>query len=189
MIELFPRFENSTFDTFKPQDAVQQKAVDILLQYGLQGAKTNVFLTGNPGTGKTHLLYALARAVGSVKVFEQMPEKQWIVGDFRYFEMDNMIARIKAAFSARQTVEELLQPFCETPLLLIDEIGLQYGTEMERIEMKNLFDYRWKRMLPTIATSNLSKSEVTKKLGLRICDRFFDDCKIFEFTTQSRRGK
>jgi DNA replication protein DnaC len=72
-------------------------------------------------------------------------------------------------------------------VLIIDEIGVQYGTDMERIELFDIIDHRYNEMKPTIFTSNFYKTELKEKLGQRICDRLFSDCKYFEFKEKSKR--
>lgn len=115
-------------------------------------------------------------------------EKSTEVKNFKigYTTAKGIIDSIKASWSDKS--EESLIHYCKSSdLLFIDEIGLQYGTDMERIELFEIIDYRYNNMLPTIFTSNFYKSELNKKLGQRISDRLLADCKYFEFKEKSKR--
>ncbi|MEE0060456.1 MAG: ATP-binding protein, partial [Acutalibacteraceae bacterium] len=72
-------------------------------------------------------------------------------------------------------------------LLIVDEIGVQYGSESERIELYSIFNTRYEDCLPTIVISNNSLNELQRILGQRIYDRLTGDSLIFELKGKSYR--
>ena len=75
------------------------------------------------------------------------------------------------------------------PVLIIDEVGLQYGTPFERLELFDLFNSRYENMLPTICLSNLKMEEIERILGKRIFDRLSQNMECFYLSGKSQRLK
>ena len=97
-----------------------------------------LFLYGETGTGKTHLACALLRAL--------MPEVRGI-----YAMTWEIIRAVKAAGFQ----DDPLAPLIEAPLLVIDEIGVQYGSKFEETALYPLIDSRVAERRPTIFISNV----------------------------------
>ena len=111
-------------------------------------------LFGNPGVGKTHL------AVG---VLQAAP----------------MVGRYIGWTEALQHMRDLMktsdygmfwQELLDSPLLLVDDIGAQYGTEWADEQLFRLVDYRYSRELPTIWTTNWLVDELGGRVGSRLRD-------------------
>ena len=77
--------------------------------------------------------------------------------------------------------------YCKTPLLIIDEVGVQYGSDSERTELYEIFNSRYNDMLPTIVVSNNTVEELQRILGQRIYDRLSGGALIFELNGRSHR--
>lgn len=158
----------------------------------------NVALTGGVGTGKTALCHAfmndivekysenpkftVIKGVNSVWLYNPKTQKEWRV---KMFSMKKIIDDIKANFRSKDNTTK--KDCLETDVLIIDEIGLQYGTDMERIELFDIIDYRCTEGKPTIITSNFTQAQLEDKLGQRISDRLFGGAVVFHFTEKSRR--
>ena len=80
-----------------------------------------------------------------------------------------------------------MNAYCTCPVLIIDEIGVQYGTENERTELYEVFNRRYEDELPIIAISNHDKDALLKILGQRIFDRLTGGAKIFTLSGKSYR--
>ena len=129
----------------------------------VKGKGVGLFLYGETGTGKTHLACALLRAL--------MPE---VPG--KYVMTWELIRAIKNA----KFGEDPLKPYMNAPLLVIDEIGVQYGSKFEETSLYPLIDSRVTERRPTIFISNVqpdTKDEERREqtvrgmLGERLWDR------------------
>ena len=59
-------------------------------------------------------------------------------------------------------------------LLILDEVGVQYGSESERIELFKVVNGRYDELKPMIMLSNLAITRLLEYLGERIYDRLLD---------------
>ena len=107
-------------------------------------------------------------------------------GDTVYTTIKDIIDCVKRGWQTGNS-DTALDTYKEAKILIIDEIGLQYGTDSERIELYELFNYRYCEELPTIAVSNFTKDEVIQILGLRISDRLFSHALEFTIEGESKR--
>ncbi|MCY1429013.1 Chromosomal replication initiator protein DnaA [compost metagenome] len=161
------RFRSKTLTGYQADTEEQGQALDLCRAYAAQfqqnyQAGRSLMLLGSVGTGKTHL--AAAIAVELVRMGAKV----------RYLLASELIRAIKATFgrdaarSEQQVYDEMLEP----DLLIIDEIGVQHGTEFERNALFEVVNGRYGRMLPTLIISNLGPTELPACLGERVIDRF-----------------
>lgn len=165
--------------------------------------RKNIFIYGDVGTGKTALLWCLVNEIyknhsttKNYKTLQTMPY-EFIEPrpefKFSFVTSVDLIESLRARFKRDCKLEEWEKDCYDSAkmskILLLDELGLQYGTEREHIEFFNLFNYRYENRLPTIATSNITPKQIQEKLGKRIYDRFFSDCQIFKLEGDSMRWK
>jgi DNA replication protein DnaC len=100
-------------------------------------------LYGRPGGGKTHLLastlryLALERGVAS-----------------RYVEFLLLLSDIRAGFNANRSHMDILKPLLKVPVLAIDELGKERGTEWERSMLDELISRRFNSGLSTLFATN-----------------------------------
>lgn len=104
----------------------------------VRNSGVGLFLYGETGTGKTHLACALLRAL--------MPEVRGL-----YAMTWEIIRAVKSAGFQ----DDPLLPFIEAPLLVIDEIGVQFGSKFEETALYPLIDSRVSERRPTIFISNV----------------------------------
>lgn len=119
-------------------------------------------LCGKPGTGKNHLACAIAH-----HVINEHQDSVFITTAMR------IIRKVKSTWERKAELSEaeVLEFYCEKDLLIIDEIGVQFGTESELIILFEIINERYEQMRPTILISNLSESELAKYIGERVIDR------------------
>lgn len=181
MTKVCKRFENASFDDF----IGNKELVDTLRK--AKEIKNNIVIIGGVGTGKTHLAYAILNQEAEKKKFQ---DDYYYKSDFvRYATVKEIIEDIRKCWSksADKYDIENVDKYKNVPLLIIDEIGVQYGSDSERIELFEIFNERYNEMLPTIAISNYNRQQIEKTLGLRITDRLFGSSKIFELSGESHR--
>ena len=161
------RFADKTLDTFVAEDT-QQKAIildsvrayakDFRLNHGL--GRSLVFY-GGTGNGKTHLACGVASAI--------------IAQGFtaHFCTAIQAVRRVKETYSRESTVTEeaAIKALASPDLLILDEVGIQFGTVAENIILFEIINRRYLDVLPTIVISNLGEAEITGYLGERVMDR------------------
>lgn len=161
------RFINSTFDGYKPVSDKSARVCKVIRSYHdqfrkIKEAGTSLVMCGRPGTGKTHLANAMA-----ISLINQ-GQKVAYTTSFR------MMARIKATYNkydAKETESGVIEDLTTRDLLIIDEVGVQFGSEAEKVLFYQIINGRYDNVLPTILISNLTKDELTHFVGERCFDR------------------
>lgn len=179
------RFIMKTLDVYIAKTSGQKRALDFATEYAVNFdsvLKTgrSVILCGLPGTGKTHIAIGIGLHVinnGHSVVFNTV---QRIMRRFKESW------RKESDDSETRVMEELTMP----DLLIIDEIGVQFGSDFEKNAMFDILNTRYENRRPTIMLSNLTQKEVNLFLGDRVFDRLREDGgKCIPFDWESHRGK
>ena len=178
------RFEKASFETFHPKTKEQAKARFLLKQQSKKPFTNNILILGNCGTGKTHLGYAFLRECAENKTDTT---SYYLSKRCFFVSMKEIIDEMKQSFSASTLEKSLYQKAIEAPVLILDEIGLQYGSFMERTELYRLFNERYNALKPTIGISNFNPQQLKKILGQRIFERLFCQANVFYFQNESFR--
>lgn len=174
------RFQDRTLDSYKAETEGQKRALQIARKMAGGNPNDGVSLVfcGKPGTGKTHLACGIAH--------------EWIqAGTPALFAtVLAAIRHIKSTYNRESeiTEEQAIDVFTRTELLILDEIGVQLGTEHEKMLLFEIINERYQQMRPTILISNLTRDELTDYLGDRVMDRFRESGAVVAFDWQSYRG-
>ncbi len=185
------RFKDASFDTFKTPSSEHLKARQFLMDSAQTGLRKNVFLLGGVGTGKTYLAYSFLKEVARLKWIELTHSFWWQSDVCLIVHMKKILDKIKDNWKAENKLPSgaVLEAEKNVPVLIIDEVGLQYGTSFERLELFDLFNSRYENMLPTICLSNLKMEEIERILGKRIFDRLSQNRECFYLSGKSQRLK
>lgn len=185
------RYENASLDVFKTPTPEHERLLKVMRHCLKNGFSKNIIVSGGLGTGKTYLAHAI---IHELATFE--PERKlqanitlpsaWISETILYVNVKEIIDYIKNCFSCQVCAD--LSIYKQAPLLIIDEVGVQYGTDFERIELFPIFNARYNNDLTTIVLTNLDKIQLDDVLGRRICDRLFGGGIYFELDCPSMRG-
>lgn len=84
--------------------------------------------------------------------------------------------RTKRQFSGRN---EAIDKLCRYPLLIIDDFGMERGTEYALEQIYNIVDSRYRSRKPLIVTTNLTLDEIRHPQDTahaRIYDRLLEMC-------------
>ncbi|OWO84009.1 DNA replication protein DnaC [Photorhabdus luminescens] len=182
-VNIAPRFELATFENYQPKTVAAKHNFGICQNYANSWEKRKkagegLVLCGRPGTGKTHLAVAICRVVATEKqACAFMTTASRIIRAFRR----------SWNHESEQTEFETLRFYSELDLLVIDEIGVQYGTDSERNILFEVMNNRYEDLLPTILISNLSLSELSDLLGERVIDRMSHGGVVLAFDWSSYR--
>lgn len=183
-MKVFKRFAFCSLDNYIAATAEQKALVNELGEVIERGMNGNILIIGSVGTGKTHLAYAIMNAcAGRWKASDG--EEYYRSDKVYYTTIKEIIDNIKSSW--KDPAASDMETYCKVPLLIIDEIGVQYGTDSERTELYEVFNRRYNDMLPIIAISNHDKDALLHILGQRIYDRLTGGASIFELSGKSYR--
>lgn len=180
------RFRGTTLDTYRTDTEGQAVALEECRDY-VRGFERNwetgrsMMLLGDVGTGKTHLSCAIAQQV--IRSYGVSA---------RYTMAIEIIRDIKTTFDKKseQTERDVYSSLLAPDLLIIDEVGVQHGSDFERQVLFEVIDSRYRQLMPTIVISNLGLAGLRKCLGERSVDRLTDaGGPAVLFTWASARGE
>jgi DNA replication protein DnaC len=91
--------------------------------------------------------------------------------------------------SAKSEADVLRSLGSEIDLLIIDEIGVQRGTEDEQVILFDIINRRYRDLRPTILLTNLSGKAMREFMGPRIIDRLMERAIFVKFAWESWRAR
>lgn len=161
-----PRFADRRLSTYVPTCAESEKALGLAKKYAdeFESAKetgAGLILCGGVGTGKTHIAVGIAHEIierGMSAVFTS------VFGAVR---------RVKETYrrDSEETETDVIKGFVSPDLLILDEVGVQFGSDTEKLIMFEIINGRYEEMKPTIIISNLAKDSLGQFIGERVIDR------------------
>lgn len=177
------RFQSRTLASYVPSNDGQRRALGFAHAY-VEGFADNpgkgALFLGLPGTGKTHLAIGIALALmqqGRSAMFCTVMRAVRTVKDTWRRDAD-------------QTEAEAIKALVFPDLLILDEVGVQFGSEAEKLILFDVLNERYERCRATILLSNLTAAEVSAFLGDRVMDRMREDGgKVVVFDWESHRGR
>lgn len=141
---------------------------------------TGLYLHGSPGTGKTHLLVAMGKAIIDQHGIEVM-----------YSSAANMLEEASRLYRKAGGDHSIFEnPFdaaAEVPVLLLDDMGAEKVSEWVLAMFYRLINTRYNRNLTTLITSNVPLSEFEQVYDARIADRIHAMCSVVHCDGPSRR--
>lgn len=178
------RFRDRSLDRYAAENDGQKRALAFARSYAdgffdAKNAGKSALFLGLPGTGKTHLAIGIALQImteGRTAMFATVMRAIRTIKD---------TWRKGADMSEADAIDALVFP----DLLILDEIGIQFGSEAEKLLLFDVLNERYERRRPTILLSNLTAKEVSGYLGERIMDRLREDGgEVIVFDWHSHRG-
>jgi DNA replication protein DnaC len=141
-----------------------------------------LMLLGSVGTGKTHLACSIVQA--AIESGRRA----------RYETVMNTIRRIRETWGrqSQETERQVLAELAGLDLLVMDEIGQQYGTDNEKVLLYDVINSRYEKRLPTVVVSNFNVDGVGDYLGERVIDRLRENggsAIIFEWDSYRKKGE
>ncbi|GAB4133103.1 MAG: hypothetical protein Kow0040_14920 [Thermogutta sp.] len=179
---LGPRHRDATLENFHPPNVAAEKALASLRTYAdllddHLDRGTGILLFGPAGTGKDHLLAALAKTVAAGGRWVRR-----ITGP----EIFRMMRDAMAGGEESNRLESLKYP---AVLILSDPLPpLGVLTAYQAAVLYELVDYRWQRRLPIWCSLNVNGAmEADQRLGAAITDRLQDGALVVHCSWPGRR--
>lgn len=169
------RFLERTFDNFDRERFPKQ--YDLLKRYAEKFESNRgegFILTGNPGTGKTHLAASVANYI--IKAYE-IP--------VRFVNYTEMIDDMKRAFN---TDRNLVKELSEVPLLIVDDVGNQ-DTEWRNEVLYQIVNNRYESYSPMIITTNESITDLSEHIWEKTFSRLTEMCRIVRMVGEDYRQR
>lgn len=168
--------------TFDNDDGANEKLTNMAKRYvahfdNFRKDGKGLLFHGGVGTGKTYLACMIANAL----LDKGYPV---LVTNF-----SRVLNTLQSNFEHRQ---DYLDGFNRYSLLVIDDLGVERGTEFAKEQVYNVIDSRCLSGLPMIITTNLSVKKLANETEIgykRIYDRIIEKCYPVEVTGESRRIK
>lgn len=176
------RFRDRTFATFQASSPEQERAREIAQDFADhfdRHRKQGTFLvfSGNPGTGKSHLAIAAGQAVLNRSTVA-------------YLRVSDMIRTVRGTWrrDAERSEDATIRTLGDVGLLILDEVGVQSGTDNEQNILFDVLDRRYANCRPTILLTNLPSKEFREFVGERLFDRMKEIAVWVPFKWDSYRG-
>lgn len=167
---ILPLHRGCTIDNFIA-DTHEKNYAKQFSRYYIDNFEKNIgsgfIFSGGVGTGKNHLAAAICnelikkgKSVLVITVTELMQKLR------KCYKIESEISE-----------DEFIQTMIDFDLLVLDEIGLQRGTDAERLALNQIIDQRVSRFRPTGMLTNLPANSsdnlpsMNSVLGVRIMDR------------------
>ena len=141
----------------------------------MQEENIGYLLWGGVGTGKSYFSGCIANALMEQEVAVRMTNFALILND------------LTASFKGRN---EYIARLCRAPLLILDDFGMERGTEYGLEQVYNVIDSRYRSRRPLIVTTNLSLQDLQHPQDTahaRIYDRLLEMCAPIRFSGENFR--
>jgi len=176
------RYLQNSFDNFNADTPSKQNALlkvrELCRCISNKEQAPNLIMVGGVGTGKTHLANAAI-----IELTDSGKECGRI-------NLIDMIRRLKSTWSkdTKESEAEVLELYSECDLLIIDEVGIQFNSDTEKMFIFDVINARYEEELPTVIISNLDVAGVKEIIGDRCVDRLRQDGgKVIAFDWESSR--
>jgi DNA replication protein DnaC len=183
-LKLLPRLNRYCFENYNELKYPKaRKAFNISQRYcsNLQARMndgSNLVFHGNIGGGKTFFSISILKEAinqGFSAKYQTVPELfRNIKRTFNYTDLDD-----------QKIIDDLIAP----DFLVLDEIGVSFNTNLEKVTFFSIINERYNRLKPTIIVSNLDIDGLKNVMGERVIDRLSDGSSgVVEFNWGSLRG-
>ena len=148
--------KNATLDNFEtPTEKEAEKlafAKRICREWS-EGARNNIVLQGEAGTGKSHLAFAMVKALSEYT-------KEIAI----FINVTDLLMKIKADFSQE---EFLVNKIASAKFLVLDDLGMENNTEWTYRVLYSILNNRSN----TLITTNMSADKIEERYGRPFLDR------------------
>jgi DNA replication protein DnaC len=186
---------HKTFDTYIASTPEQTKAK--ALYKGFSDSVCNgetaksLIVCGSVGTGKTHLASSIVNAISRCEIKRSNYYLHKTYKTCELVKIIDLIRQFKSTWSKDNdsTEKQFLDYYTNIDALIIDEVGMQFGSDTEKMIIFDIIDGRYNNMLPTILISNLALPGIQELIDPRAIDRLREDGGVVvNMSWESHRG-
>ena len=168
------KFYKDSFDTFIANSEEEKKIKDTVVEFSGNPKNRVLILCGKNGTGKSHLGSSIIKAYGGLFITSSM--------------LCIKYESAKTGYNNSETRTVLLNFYCRTKLLVIDEcMKYTLNPELEKFLLAYILCTRYENNLPTVFITNSEKKRMIEFLGRASYDRLTEVCTTLVFTGESKR--
>ena len=178
------RFREKNFENFIASTPEQEKALSTAKVFSEQfhvhyKDGSSLIFSGKAGTGKTHLALAISQEVMN-SGYTAM-----------YLNAMDIIRMIRDTWrkDSDKSETDVLNVLGRIDLLIIDEVGVQRGTDDEQMLLFDVINRRYRDMMPIILLTNLGTKGFSEFVSERSYDRLRENGIWVSFEWESYRGK
>lgn len=162
-----PRFRKATLLDFPPP--AQAAVLDWFRRPG-----DGLLITGPVGTGKTHLMAAIARTLLSIHQ------------EAIFRRCGDLYLTLRETFTDEVSELEVLDEYCRPKWVMLDDLGAGSLSDFERRTLLEILDRRFNAERPTVVTTNWSLEEIAERIDDRIASRI-SSLHILQLNGEDRR--
>lgn len=168
---LLDRLKNNTFKNFEVTSESSKRAKEQALKYTTDYKEKSLIITGQVGSGKTHLALAVVNQIAENEI--RANNINQVLPKIAFY--NSLINKLKGSkrFSSEYETITILDEYKNTPFLLIDDfLKIERGYEAVTW-MFEIINARYNMKLPTIITSELTPKQIVQideALGSRLIE-------------------
>ena len=176
------RFENATIDNYKcpPGSEEAKNACSAFIA----GSTEGLLLLGPVGTGKTHLMSAVAKAFHQ-DADPHFEERDGItvavskeVKTVAFYMMLDLVAALRE--DVRKGVSTTVNRCLSVDLMVLDDLGVERSTEFIAEEIAQIINGRYNAMKPIAVSTNLTLNGIKDRYTDRSISRWVETCTLVE---------
>lgn len=184
--EMHSRLKGYSFQNFKITKE-NEKAYCKAKEYAQlikNGERKSLIITGNIGTGKTHLASSIAN-------FLIQSEISVVFGT-----LINLLNEVKDTYTMENKTESfIIEKYSKVPLLIIDDLGKERPSEWTLEKLFTIINNRYENNLPVVITTNYNRERLRERLANNvnyeiadsIISRLYEMCKGISLNGKDKR--
>jgi DNA replication protein DnaC len=161
MVGVPKRYRGVEFSDFDPGN--DRMALSVAKQYVKNWPPVHPFLTfqsENKGNGKTML---------AVSVLTEAHRRHRV--NSRFWPVIDLLERYRQAYQSEETLEKIDTELRRVPLLVLDDLGAEKGTDWTRERLYSLINARYNDLAPTLVTTNIDPGLFDERIASRLLDK------------------
>jgi len=185
------RYKRKNFTDYEVLNNKQKEVLTVCEGFIDGKYNSGLILIGKNGTGKSMLCSIILQEMIKRNPHENRGyDSDW----YLYTEAIKIVRKIKDTWR-QKTSEEVnseqsaINKYVKPKVLVIDEIGMQYGSSTETQFLTEIINDRYNQNKQTILSGNVTVLDMQDILGDRVIDRFKESGRVLVCDWESYRSK